>query len=232
MAQSPGNVYDYEGFTRQLTDKDKHFSVTPVEDFKSADLEENNKKVTRLKTKFTIENTKVVEEGKKLRGDTPETQRSDYNIHMYRMSVATHKASYLVLTYYLEVVMALQDKAAKDKEKKESEKKQADIDEKWEIVQKAASEISPEDPAKQKSKNRPELQPTKLLTAMTVYQMQSWVTQYLQYRKFSKFDSEPLEIQHSLLIANIEDDNSSQNSRTPVTSCSQLWTTIRPARHA
>ena len=210
MAQSPGNVYDYEGFTRQLTDKDKHFSVTPVEDFKSADLEENNKKVTRLKTKFTIENTKVVEEGKKLKGDTPETQRSDYNIHMYRMSVATHKASYLVLTYYLEVVMALQDKAAKDKEKKESEKKQADIDEKWEIVQKAASEISPEDPAKQKSKNRPELQPTKLLTAMTVYQMQSWVTQYLQYRKFSKFDSEPLEIQHSLLLANIEDDLATQ----------------------
>ena len=66
----------------QLTDRDKHFSVMPVEDFKSADLEENNKKVTRLKTKFTIENTKVVEEGKKLKGDTPETQRSDYNIHM------------------------------------------------------------------------------------------------------------------------------------------------------
>ena len=211
MAQHPAGVYDYEGFTRQLTEKDRHFSETPIEDFKSAELEENSKKVTRLKTKFTNENKKVVEEGKKLQGDPPETQRSDYNVHMYRMSVATHKASYLILSYYIEVVIALQGKTDRDKEDiKESEKKQADIDEKWKIVQKAASEISPEDPSKQKSKNRPELQPTKLLTTMTVYQQQSWMSQWLQYRKFSKFDSEPLEIQHSLLIANIEDDLATQ----------------------
>ena len=187
MAQNSGSVYDYEGYTRQLADKDSNFSETPIEEFKSAELEENNKKVTRLKTKFTIENNKVIEEGRKLKGDQPETQRSDYNVHMYRMSVATHKASYLVLSYYIEVVMALQEKAGSmDKEKKESEKKQTDIDEKWEVVQKAASEISPEDPSKQKSKNRPELQPTKLLTSMTVYQQQSWMAQWLQYKQIFK----------------------------------------------
>ena len=45
---------------------------------------------------------------------------------------------------------------------------------------------------------------------MTGYQQQSWMGQGLQYRKFSKFDTEPLEIQHSLLIANIEDDLATQ----------------------
>ena len=41
---------------------------------------------------------------------------------------------------------------------------------------------------------------------MTFYQQQSWMTQWLQYRQFSKFDKESLEIQHSLLLANIEED--------------------------
>lgn len=206
MAQIPGGVYDYEGITRVITGADKNFSRKSVEDFDTKDLTDINQTVTRLKTKFSKENTKVVDEGSKLQGDQPEIEPNSYNVHMYRTNVATHKGNYIVLSYYIEIAIALQEDMKLEKEKKESEARQNDIEEKWANVQKAASKIVPHDPNQQKSKNRPELQPQKLLASMTFYQQQSWMTQWLQYRQFSKFDKESLEIQHSLLLANIEED--------------------------
>ena len=63
MAQIPGGVYDYEGITRVITGADKNFSRKSVEDFDTKDLTDINQTVTRLKTKFSKENTKVVDEG-------------------------------------------------------------------------------------------------------------------------------------------------------------------------
>ena len=159
MAQIPGGVYDYEGITRAITSADKNFSRKSVDDFDPADLKDISQTVTRLKTKFSKENTKVVDEGSKLQGDQPEIEPNSYNVHMYRSNVATHKGNYIVLSYYIEIAINLQEEGRMEKEKKESEARRTDIEEKWATVQKAASKIVPQDPNQQKSKNRPELQP-------------------------------------------------------------------------
>ena len=130
-----------------------------MEDFVTKDLTDINQTVTRLKTKFSKENTKVVDEGYKLQGYQPEIEPNSYNVHMYRTNVATHKGNYTVLSYYIEIAITLQEGKHMEKEKKESEARQTDIEEKWAKVQKAASKIVPLDPNQQKSKNRPELQP-------------------------------------------------------------------------
>ena len=118
MAQIPGGVYDYEGITRVITGADKNFSRKSVEDFDTKDLTDINQTVTRLKTKFSKENTKVVDEGSKLQGDQPEIEPNSYNVHMYRTNVATHKGNYMVLSYYIEIAIALQEDMKLEKEKK------------------------------------------------------------------------------------------------------------------
>lgn len=201
------DTFDYEALTKQETDRDRGFSSKSPEDYQGDDFEDIKKKVTRLKQKYSNQYNKCMADGAKLEGDTPQNPRNQYNIHMYRSSVAQFKASYKVLMFYIEVLTALAEMDPRDdKTIKDAQEKEKDVETKWDDVQAKVALITTEDPSQAKSKNRSELQPNKLQASFTVYQHQQWESQWLQYRYFSKFDAESLEIQHSLLAANIEED--------------------------
>ena len=201
------DTFDYEALTKQETDKDSDFNDKCPEDYLPGDLKDIKTKVTRLKTKFTNQHKKLMEEAAKLEGANPQNPRNPYNIHMFRSSVAHFKGIYKLTSFYIEVLSVVATLEPRDdKTIADAKEKETDVETKWNAVQQKAATLTPEDETKPKSKNRPELQPNKLQASMTVYQHQQWETQWLQYRQFSKFDTEPLEIQHSLLAANIEED--------------------------
>ena len=201
------DTFDYEALTKQETDRDKDFNNKYIEDYLPGDLKDIKAKVTRVKTKFTNQHKKIMEEAAKLEGDKPTIPRNPYNIHMFRSSVAQFKGIYKITAFYIEVLSAVATLEPRDdKTIADAKEKETDVETKWDQVQQKVTKLTPVDETKPKSKNRPELQPSKLQASMTVYQHQQWETQWLQYRQFSKFDAEPLEIQHSLLAANIEED--------------------------